>query len=216
VASPVDLRKLRELVDDIAVGLANAGGHRDIPAAFARAGLPVPASAGSKTYRGHRSVEAIPDADLPRVAPQVLAGGGLRAETRNAMEDLLWAAEPGPQIQGRTRRELARDLELDVFLPAYEHFKALLHRLWVLGNDADFFFTPNDGWSLSADIDRHVRDIPGDWTAEYLFEQIGAFDAVDRRFALFLEGLVSGQTLPDEQAQRRASMAVLPSARRRR
>ncbi|MFG2041979.1 hypothetical protein [Dactylosporangium sp. NPDC048998] len=164
----------------------------------------VPTGEGSKTERARRSVETVPDEDLPGVARQILAAGVARADTRNAIEDLLWVAEPGPQIPARTRRDLARALDLDVFLPAYERFKALLHRLWVLGEDTDFFFTPGDGWSLSAEIDRHVRNNP-DWTAEYLFERIGAFDAIDQRFARFLEGLVSGQTLVDEDAQRRVA-----------
>jgi hypothetical protein len=132
---------------------------------------------------------------------QKVTGGVVRADARNAIEDLLWVAEPSPQILVRTRR----DLDLDEFLPAYERFKALLHQLWVLGDDTDYFFTPSDGCSLSPDIDRHVRSNPGDWTAEYLFEQLGAFDAVNRRFALFLEGLVSAQTLPGEDAQRRVT-----------
>jgi hypothetical protein len=49
-----------------------------------------------------------------------------------------------------------------------------------------------------------VHRNPGDWIAEYLFEQLGA-DAVDQRFVLFLEELVSAAALPDEAAQRRVT-----------
>lgn len=37
---------------------------------------------------------------------------------------------------------------------------------------------------------------PGDWTAEDLFEQLGAFDAGDGRFGRFLQGLVSADLIP--------------------
>ncbi|MET7355021.1 hypothetical protein [Streptomyces mirabilis] len=42
-----------------------------------------------------------------------------------------------------------------------------------------------------------------DWTPEYLFEQLHAFEAPDPRFGHFLERLASSAALPDEQAQRR-------------
>ena len=44
---------------------------------------------------------------------------------------------------------------------------------------------------LRGRIEQHVLRNPGDWTAEDLFEHLGAFDAGDARFGRFLEGLVS-------------------------
>jgi very-short-patch-repair endonuclease len=83
---------------------------------------------------------------------------------------------------------------------------ALLNRLWVLG-------TPLDPWSdgssgLRALIDRHVFRNPGDWSAEDLFEELGAFEAGDARFGKFLEGLACADVIPDEPAQRRVADAV--------
>ena len=54
---------------------------------------------------------------------------------------------------------------------------------------------------------------PGDWTAEDLFEQLGAFDAGDARFGRFLEGLVSADLIPDEPAQRAIADVVNPRLR---
>jgi hypothetical protein len=54
---------------------------------------------------------------------------------------------------------------------------------------------------------------PGDWTAEDLFEQLGAFDAGDGRFGRFLEVLVSADLIPDEPAQRAAKDVINPRLR---
>ena len=89
---------------------------------------------------------------------------------------------------------------------------ALLDRLWVL-DDARSASWPDDSTSLRAHIERHVFRNPGDWTAEDLFEQLGAFEAGDARFGQFLEGLVSADVIPDEPAQRRVVDIVNPRLR---
>ena len=68
--------------------------------------------------------------------------------------------------------------------------------LWVLGS-------PLESWtggssSLLGQIDRHVLRNPGDWSAEDLFERLGAFEAGHTRFGRFLEGLASADVIPDE------------------
>ena len=78
--------------------------------------------------------------------------------------------------------------------------------------------TPFDPWtdgasSLRTRIDRHVFRNPGDWSAEDLFEELGAFEAGDARFGRFLEGLVSADVVPDEPAQRRIVAAINPHLR---
>jgi very-short-patch-repair endonuclease len=55
---------------------------------------------------------------------------------------------------------------------------------------------------LRAEIERHVHRNPEDWSVETLFDRLGAYEATDRRFALFLEGLASADVRPDEPAQR--------------
>jgi AbiJ N-terminal domain 3 len=54
---------------------------------------------------------------------------------------------------------------------------------------------------------------PGDWSAEDLFGQLGAFDAGDARFGRFLEGLVSADVIPDEPAQRAIADVINPRLR---
>ncbi|MEU8048090.1 hypothetical protein AB0B71_28585 [Micromonospora echinofusca] len=211
MASHIDLSRLRELIDVAADGIAHSGPHRLLPDGFARVGLPVPTEDGSKSERAKRSVAAVPDERLPQVARLMLAQCVVDPSTRNAVQDVLWAAEPALAIPKRTRRDVARSLDLDDFLPFYNRFKALLHSLWVLGEEPFPLLLPDGGgWSLGAQIDRHVHRNPGDWTAEDLFDNLGAFDTSDKRFGMFLEGLVSAETLPDEPAQRRVVAAINP------
>jgi very-short-patch-repair endonuclease len=65
---------------------------------------------------------------------------------------------------------------------------------------------------LRASIEQHVLR-NRDWSTEDLFEQLGAFEATDARFARFLEGLVSADTVLDEPAQRHIVDTVNPHLR---
>lgn len=195
-----DLGKLREWIELAADRIAHAGPTHVLVAGLASVGLPDPPEGNTKSQLAAASVAATPDERLPEIAQRILDRGAEPA-LRNALQDLLWAAEPVPDIPKRLRREIARDLDLEPYLPGYTHFKAMLHELWDLSADDFGSFFGNDT-SLSRQIDQHVRRNPGDWTAEELFENLGAFDALNKRFARFLEGLVSGDVLLDEPAQR--------------
>jgi hypothetical protein len=94
------------------------------------------------------------------------------------------------------------DLGLSDHLVYPDRFMGLLGRLWHLDNDPlDAWTDPSNG--LRHQIERHVIRFEDDWTTEYFFEQLGAFEATHPRFGRFLEGLASSAVLPDEQAQRR-------------
>lgn len=195
-----DLGKLRELIEVAADGIAHAGPTRELVAGLASVGLPDPPEGNTKSQMAASSVAAAPDERLPEIAQRILDRGAEPA-LRNALQDTLWAAEPALDIPKRLRREIARDLDLEPYLPGYPHFKAMLHQLWDLSTD-DFGSFFGNNTSLSGQIDQHVRRNPGDWTAEDLFENLGAFDALNKRFSRFLEGLVSGDVLLDEPTQR--------------
>jgi very-short-patch-repair endonuclease len=206
----MDLALLRQLVTSAAESLT-AYSHEKLAGACTALGLPEPPGEdeGSKRQRVSVSLAALPDRGLPAVAERILAGllpVPLRAAERNAIQDALWAGQGAAEIPKKTRRDIARDLGFDDPAIRREGFMALLDRLWVLD---DPFFGP---WvrkeSLRERIDRHVFRFPGDWTAEELFEETGAFEASDSRFARFLEGIASCAVIPDESAQREIAVAV--------
>lgn len=99
-------------------------------------------------------------------------------------------------------------MDWDDLLTHYPRFRALLGTLFVLDDDPFGLFTGRDN-SLGARIDQHVHGNP-DWTVEETFDALGAIDASDHRFALLLEGIVSGDTVPDEAAQRRLVAVINP------
>jgi very-short-patch-repair endonuclease len=136
------------------------------------------------------------------------------AATRNAIQDVLWAAQGTHKIPKRTRREIARELDLADLVHNPDRFSTLLSRLWVLDDDDTLLsLMTGTATGLRARIERHVFRNPGDWDAEDLFEQLRAFDASDTRFARFLEGLVSPEVIPDEPVQRHIVNTVNPHLR---
>jgi very-short-patch-repair endonuclease len=215
MASGVDLVTLRQLVGDAVAGLMGYT-HRELAEACERLGLPEPPGQdeGTKRERINHSFAALSDADLPKVAERILATQVLSvgAAARNAIQDVLWAAQGTYEIPKRTRREIARDLDLADLVYDADRFSALLDRLWVLGDDP-FEWLTGTATGLRAQIERHVYRNPGDWSTEELFEQLGAFDAGDTRFARFLDGMVSADVIPDEPAQRHIVNTVNPHLR---
>lgn len=201
----MDVAELHRLVEGVLDDFARVWGHKDIAAECERLGLPEPPAEDghSKRDRVSLSLAALADADLPAVAERIVAGTMPLASgpaVRYAIEDVLWVGRGDPEIPKRTRREIARDFDLDAVRRNADRFMALLDGLWVLGSPLELW---TDGSSsLRGQIDRHVLRNPGDWSAEDLFEKIGAFGAVDTRFARFLEGLASADVVPDEPAQR--------------
>ncbi|WP_157442256.1 AbiJ-related protein [Actinoalloteichus fjordicus] len=111
------------------------------------------------------------------------------------------------------RRELARALDLPNIVHHSDRFTQVLDDLWILDDDPlDAVFGDGER-NLRARIDRHVFRNPGDWSTEELFEELGAFKALDARFGVFLERLASGDLSCDERAQRAFVEAVNPHLR---
>jgi len=51
---------------------------------------------------------------------------------RNAIEDVLWAAENPPRIPKRARRDIARALDIADLVRDGNQFLRLLERFWLL------------------------------------------------------------------------------------
>ena len=200
MAGDSDMAALRDLVGEIVKEIAGTASHKTLPGHLGRIGLPAPSGEGSKAELAAASLRTVPDMRLPGVAERIVdTYERLNTARRTTLQDLWWAVEDHPPISKRARREVSRALDLEDFREHYGRFRALLGRLFVL--DTDPFPWDGRDRGLGAEIDRHVGSFP-DWSAEHLFEQLGAFDASDRRFALLLEGLASADTIPDEAKQR--------------
>jgi very-short-patch-repair endonuclease len=201
----MDLERLkRHVLSVVEVELAG-GTHTDITQKLKELDLPIDLS-GSKRERIERVLVGISDEIVPDLARRLLETIRLRPADRNAIQDSIWTDSGYPSIPKRTRREIAEAIDIDdLYIDAHK-FDDLLSNLWVLSNESDWIFfgdfAENDK-GLRAQIDRHIHRFKGDWSALELFDKLGAFEASDRRFALFLEGLASPDVRPNEEAQRR-------------
>lgn len=214
---------------DLLYGPLLSGTHHDITDRFHALGLTEPDTDGpaAKAQRVRSTLAGLSVEELRRVAEAVLTTGALGAELRNQIQDVLWDGH-GPVIWERTRRSLAAALDIDDLVVDTARFEAMLDRWWVLGtpNPFEHIFDESDTSTLASvfgpsssahmlrkQIQRHVFNNRGDWSAEKLFDELGAFDAVDRRFAGFLEDLVSHQVVINEDNQRRLVAAMAPPLR---
>lgn len=204
MAEQFDLARLRSLLEGVVGTLYERYRHQDLPELCERLHLPPPpANDGpTKHQRLNASLQACPDGRLPQVAVAVLDSETLLTAEHHALQDVVWLGRHYVEVPGRTRRELAKALDLDDYRDYPDRFLALLGRLWDLGDDwLGEWGTPTV--SLREEIARHVMRFRDDWSTEELFERLGAFEAPHPRFGRFLEGLASAAVLPDEHAQRR-------------
>ncbi|MFJ9034452.1 hypothetical protein ACIRQP_39620 [Streptomyces sp. NPDC102274] len=199
----MDLLRLRSLIEGVLVTLYQKYRHQDLPELCERLGLPSPPLNDDTTKHGRltASLRACPDEQLPHVAQAVLDTEPLPFIELRDLQDAVWSGRGHVEIPGRTRRELAKEFDVTDHRGYPERFLALLGRLWDLGDELNVW-GPHLG-TLRDDIQRHVIRFPDDWSTEYLFEQLRAFEAPHPRFGRFLEGLASSAVLPNEQAQRR-------------
>src|SRR5262249_20032599 len=153
---------------------------------------PFPDQGVSKRDKVTEAFDSLQDADLPQTAQLFLQHFPPNARLRNEIQDILWTVVPAPEINKRFRREIAMAIDIEKLYLDSDKFEALLERLWVLDNDPTAMFGEflgqRDTRSLRAQIKRHVFQNPGDWDTSTLFENVGALDCSNRRFALLLEG----------------------------
>lgn len=198
----MDYAQLRTLLEPLITGLRNAGPHTMLPTLCEELGLPAPATDGTKHERMISSFDAAADTDLPAVARKLLVRHPPNATTRNQIQDILWSDSACPPIPKRYRREVARRLNSEELYGDARKFDDLLERLWILDADGWMYLLGGKSTGLREEIQQHVHRNPEDWPAEMLFDQLGAYDTSDRRFALFLEGLASADVRPEEASQR--------------
>ncbi len=193
--------QLRNLLESLLIDLKDASTHTMLPILCEELGLPAPTADGSKRERLTASFNALADTELPAVARKLLERHPPNATMRNQIQDILWSNSSYPPIPKRYRREVALRLNSEELYGDARRFDELLECLWILDADNWTILLGGKPRGLRAEIQQHVHRNPEDWPAEVLFDQLGAYDASDRRFALFLEGLASADVRPDEAAQ---------------
>lgn len=174
MAGAADLAFLREALQFLPTHISGSNSHATLAGACEALGLPaiLRADEGSKYERAPASFTAALDTALPAVAEAVLATCVLNASQRNNVQDALWATQHEPVIPKRTRREIARTLHLDDLVHDGERFTRLLETLWVLDDDPlGVIFGARS--TLREHIAQHVYR-NSDWSAEELFERLGA------------------------------------------
>lgn len=199
----MDFVRLRETLNYYEEVIKDNVTHQELPGICEEFDLPAPPAEGTKREKIASSFNTLPDAALPKLAERLLVRFPISPEKRNEIQDILWSSDSAPEIPKRFRREVARVLQINDICIDQEKFHCLLDRLWVLETDAatlEKILNPS-GQSLRLDIKKHVYRNP-DWSVEDLFDKLGALDASNRRFVLFLEGLASADVLLDESAQR--------------
>lgn len=216
-------RSLRNLL----AGTFVDGTHVDIDARFERLELaelndPTAEKPPTKAQRAGEMADSLTPAELRSTAERVLETEELSPAVRNGLQDILWSGD-GPVIEERTRRDLAAAFQIADLVVDPTRFEVMLDRWWVLGSASaydqyaeDMFgelLGQNSPRQLRRGLHQHVFKNPGDWSVEELFERLGAFEAVDRRFVGFVEDLVSHDTLPRAEQQKRVVDAANPVLR---
>jgi hypothetical protein len=202
------MHELRELLRWPIIGLKDQGTHTILPEICEKLGLPPPNSEGSKRERMESSFNALRDDDLLQVADNFLKYFPPDSALRNNIEEMIWMHGNHPEVPKRYRRELANRLEGEYLFLNSRHFETLLDRLWILDDGTLDIFLLGEPAGLRAEIQQHVIRNPDDWSVDYLFERLGAYDCSDRRFLLFIEGLVSSDVRPDINEQERFANLV--------
>lgn len=191
---------LRSLLRDLVGNLKDSETHAQLYVICERLGMRPPAAEGSKRDRLLDSFDAASENDLIRIAENYVRHYTRDAEMRNRIQELIWLNTPCPAVPKRFRREVANRLDSENLFLNAKHFMELLESLWIL-EDSWASLLGTSSSTLRANIEKHVVLNPGDWPVDHLFEELGAYTCSDRRFLLFMEGLVSADVRPDVEAQ---------------
>lgn len=151
------------------------------------AGLVVPNVEGlSKRQRVDLALADHAQEDLARLALK-FAAHRMDVALDEAGRKVLEAGDP--PLSHITRRDVARVFGDD--LAGERSTVEMVERLFVLSTPLEGMFGGGDGGrGLRDQIGQHMDRNPGDWSVEYLFGEIGAFDCSRARFAALLEEAV--------------------------
>jgi len=161
------------------------------------AGLVVPNAEGlSKRQRIDLALANLTQEELARLALQ-FAGHRGDIALDEAGRKVLEAGDP--PLTHITRRDVARVFGDD--LAGERGTVEMVERYFPLSSPLEDFLG-SGGRSLRDQVAQHMDRNPGDWSVEYLFGEIGAFDCSRARFGALLEEAVHPLSrLGEEQSQ---------------
>jgi very-short-patch-repair endonuclease len=201
----MDYSPLRRKLRDLIGGLKDHATHDRLPDLCEQLGLPSPDTGPSKRDRLYACVDTAADADLAGVAKAYLSGFRPSAEIRNEVQELVWELSPSPEVPVRFRREVAQALEGERLYLRSNAFMDLPEGLFILEDPFDFF-TPSPR-NLKWKIKQWIID-NDDWSADDLFDNLGAYTCSDKRFLLLMEGLTSSEVRPDVEQQNKFAVML--------
>lgn len=152
---------------------------------FRIAGLEIPRGDGfSKSQRIDAALDNLSEMEMAKLALKLAQGRGDVA-LDEAGRKVLEADEP--PLTRITRRDVARVFGDD--LAGEADVLELVGRYFVISDPFEEVFG-GSGRSLRNKIERHMVRNPGDWSVEFLFGEIGAFDCSRARFGALLQDTV--------------------------
>jgi very-short-patch-repair endonuclease len=200
IANDMKTTELRDILRSIVCSRVSGYPHKLLGQFLTDIGLVEPQPHGTKRERGLAAFDALPDSQLAKFAQTMIDRGEVSPESRNEIQELLWEEGVWPEVPKRARRDLLRAMAAVPMFSDGPRFDALLDRLFVLPRGSiDYAGRPFGG--LRGDIRRHVHENE-DWSAEELFDKLGALEISNRRFGLLLEGLASSDVCTDVDVQR--------------
>ncbi|MEZ6195178.1 MAG: hypothetical protein R3F20_05530 [Planctomycetota bacterium] len=119
---------------------------------------------------------------------------------RRRVEDFVWSHDPCIEMPLRSRREIAEEFFFEPEWLDVDEFESLLRRLWCVDDESEGIFAsgPSD---LLRTIRRHVFRNREDWSGDYFFKKLGAYEGTSHRFVRFLEAIVSPVVCPNMLGQ---------------
>ncbi|QGM97257.1 hypothetical protein [Methylocystis parvus] len=170
-----------DLADRLAAIIQQRATNAQMPSLGLSVGLAIPPyeEGVSKRDRAREALAGKSARELAEVARRMGVHLGDYALEEVGLALLEEGTAPITEI---TRRDVAKCFGDD--LCGEQDVVALIGRLFPIQNVAAEFFS---GRSLAHDIEQHMVRNPGDWDAEFLFEQIGALKCSRDRFGRLLE-----------------------------
>jgi very-short-patch-repair endonuclease len=169
------------LSERIAETLKQRATNDEMPVVATSAGLKVPdyEEGVSKKDRARRALSGKTDRELGEIARRLGVQFG-----DNALEEAgLAVLEDGTTGVGEiTRRDVAKCFGDD--LCGEQDVVDIVRKLFPIDTMGSDFFS---GRSLAREIEQHMIRNPGDWSVEFLFDQIGALTCSRDRFSRLIE-----------------------------